>query len=95
MPGGYQSRYISFFAGVVPVSNPRLVGVVVINDPRGQFYFGGLVAAPVFSEVMRGALRLLDVPPDNLLAPTLLAQQAPAPRGAPVDVTDDAEVVER
>jgi cell division protein FtsI (penicillin-binding protein 3) len=95
MPGGYQSRYISFFAGVVPVSNPRLVGVVVINDPRGQFYFGGLVAAPVFSEVMRGALRLLDVPPDDLLAPTLLALKAPAPRGAPVDVTDYAEVVER
>lgn len=76
MPGGYQSRYISYFAGIVPVSNPRLVGVVVINDPRGEFYFGGLVAAPVFAEVMSGALRLLDVPPDNLPAPTLLASTA-------------------
>lgn len=44
---------------------------------------------------MRGALRLLDVPPDDLLAPTLLAQQAPAPRAAPADVSDYAEAVER
>jgi cell division protein FtsI (penicillin-binding protein 3) len=93
MPGGYQSRYISFFAGVVPVSNPRLVGVVVINDPRGQFYFGGLVAAPVFGEVMRGALRLLDVPPDDLLVPTLLAERAPAPVPASIELTDYAEAV--
>lgn len=67
--GGYESRYISLFAGVVPVSNPRLVGVVVVNDPgggTGGAYFGGLVAAPVFSRVMTGALRLLDVIPDNV-----------------------------
>jgi cell division protein FtsI (penicillin-binding protein 3) len=95
LPGGYQSRYISFFAGMVPVSDPRLVGVVVINDPRGQFYFGGLVAAPVFAEVMRGALRLLDVPPDDLLAPTLLAQQAPGPRPVSIEVADYAETVEQ
>jgi cell division protein FtsI (penicillin-binding protein 3) len=98
MPGGYQSRYISFFAGMLPVSNPRLVGVVVINDPRGEFYFGGLVAAPVFGEVMRGAMRLLDVPPDDLLVPTLLAHQAPAPASSPVSdqarIEDFAEVVE-
>jgi cell division protein FtsI (penicillin-binding protein 3) len=64
--GGYQSRYISVFAGVVPASNPRLVGVVVIDDPRGKAYYGGLVAAPVFGRVMPGALRLLNVPPDRL-----------------------------
>ena len=45
--------------------NPRLVGVVVIHDPQGAYY-GGLVSAPVFSKVMDGALRLLDVPPDNV-----------------------------
>jgi cell division protein FtsI (penicillin-binding protein 3) len=49
----------------VPASNPRLVGVVVIHDPEGVYY-GGLVSAPVFSKVMDGALRLLDVPPDNV-----------------------------
>jgi cell division protein FtsI (penicillin-binding protein 3) len=62
--GGYQRRYLSLFAGLVPASNPRLAMVVVIDDPKGSGYFGGLVAAPVFAGVMEGALRLLDVPPD-------------------------------
>jgi cell division protein FtsI (penicillin-binding protein 3) len=64
--GGYQRRYISSFAGVVPASRPRLAGVVVINDPRGTDYYGGLVAAPVFGRVMPGALRLLNVTPDRV-----------------------------
>jgi cell division protein FtsI (penicillin-binding protein 3) len=63
--GGYQKKYISLFAGMVPVSAPRLVGVVVIHDPQGAYY-GALVSAPVFSKVMDGALRLLDVPPDDV-----------------------------
>ncbi len=63
--GGYDNRHISLFVGMVPASNPRLVGVVVIHDPQGVYY-GGLVSAPVFSKVMDGALRLLDVPPDNV-----------------------------
>ena len=63
--GGYESRYISLFAGMVPASNPRLVAVVVIHDPQGG-YFGGTVSAPVFSQVMGGALRMLDIPPDNV-----------------------------
>ncbi|WP_255505403.1 penicillin-binding transpeptidase domain-containing protein [Alkalisalibacterium limincola] len=62
--GGYQRRYLSLFAGLVPASNPRLAMVVVIDDPKGSGYYGGLVAAPVFAGVMEGALRLLDVPPD-------------------------------
>lgn len=63
--GGYQKRYLSLFAGLVPASNPRLAMVVVIDDPQGRDYYGGLVAAPVFARVMDGALRLLDVPPDQ------------------------------
>jgi cell division protein FtsI (penicillin-binding protein 3) len=63
--GGYDNRHISLFVGMVPASKPRLVGVVVIHDPEGAYY-GGLVSAPVFSKVMDGALRLLDVPPDNV-----------------------------
>jgi cell division protein FtsI (penicillin-binding protein 3) len=62
---GYASRYIASFAGFAPSSNPRLVCIVVINDPSGSEYYGGLVAAPLFSTVMTGALRLLDIPPDN------------------------------
>ena len=64
--GGYENRYISLFVGMVPASNPRLVGVVIIHDPQGALYYGGYVSAPVFSKVMSGALRLLDVPPDNV-----------------------------
>jgi cell division protein FtsI (penicillin-binding protein 3) len=66
--GGYEKRYVSLFAGMLPASNPRLVGVVVINDPgQGKgAYFGGLVSAPVFSKVMADAVRLMDVAPDNV-----------------------------
>lgn len=63
--GGYsEDRYLSLFAGMAPASNPRLIAVVIIDEPQGDYY-GGLVAAPVFSNVMAGALRLLDIPPDN------------------------------
>jgi len=62
---GYAARYIASFAGFVPSSNPELVGVVMINDPSNGEYYGGLVAAPLFSDVMTGALRLLNIPPDN------------------------------
>ncbi len=65
--GGYANdRYIAVFAGLAPASDPRLVLVVMINDPAGEQYYGGQVAAPVFSRVMSGALRLMDVAPDNL-----------------------------
>ena len=75
--GGYSRRYISFFAGVVPVDNPRFSMVVVINDPDpAKGYFGGLVSAPVFKTVMDGALRLMDVPPDDI--ETWMAAQAEA-----------------
>ena len=65
--GGYdQSRYMSAFAGLSPIENPRLVTVVVIDEPRDGDYFGGLVAAPVFSDVTGNALRLLQVTPDQM-----------------------------
>ncbi len=65
--GGYsQRKYLSLFAGMAPASNPRLVVAVMINEPRGKQYYGGLVAAPVFSAVMDDALRLLNVAPDAL-----------------------------
>ncbi|MBB6094890.1 cell division protein FtsI (penicillin-binding protein 3) [Povalibacter uvarum] len=65
--GGYSTdRYKATFGGVVPASKPRLAAIVVIDEPGGQLYYGGDVAAPVFSNVMAGALRLLGVPPDGL-----------------------------
>ena len=67
--GGYaEDRHFSLFAGMAPLSSPRLVLVVTINDPRGGEYYGGQVAAPVFASVMKGALRILDIVPDNLPA---------------------------
>lgn len=67
IPGGYaKNHYNALFAGIVPATHPRLVGVVVINNPTVGGYYGGLVSAPVFQQVMTGALRLLDIPPDNL-----------------------------
>lgn len=63
--GGYQKdRYTSLFAGMVPADDPRLVAVVIINEPQGKHYFGGLVAAPVFGKVMAEALRMLRIPPE-------------------------------
>lgn len=59
-------RYCSLFAGMAPASRPRLVMVVVVDDPRGKVHYGGQVAAPVFSKVMAGALHILDIPPDAL-----------------------------
>jgi cell division protein FtsI (penicillin-binding protein 3) len=62
---GYSSRYIASFAGFAPASDPRIVGIVVINDPSNGEYYGGSVAGPLFSAVMTGTLRLLNIPPDN------------------------------
>jgi cell division protein FtsI (penicillin-binding protein 3) len=65
--GGYaEDRYVAVFAGIAPASRPRLVMVVTIDEPAGEEYYGGQVAAPVFSRVMQGAVRLLDIPPDDL-----------------------------
>lgn len=65
--GGYaEDRYLSSFAGIIPAKNPRLAMVVMVDDPQGDKYYGGLVAAPVFSEVMTGAMRLLNIAPDNI-----------------------------
>ena len=65
--GGYaEDRYMSIFAGMVPANHPRLVMVVMIDQPGKGEHFGGEVAAPVFSTVMTGAMRLLAVPPDQV-----------------------------
>jgi len=82
--GGYSRRYVSVFAGVVPVDHPRFSMVVVVSepDPSRRGYYGGSVSGPVFHDVMQGALRLMDVPPDDI--ETWIAAQAPK-REAPGD----------
>lgn len=63
---GYQQEaYRANFVGIAPASDPRIITVVSIDNPRGEAYYGGLVAAPVFSRVAGNALRLLDVAPDE------------------------------
>lgn len=72
--GGYsEDKYLGIFAGMAPANDPKLVMVVVIDEPKAGDYYGGLVAAPVFSRVMAGALRLMNVAPDNLEKATVLA----------------------
>ncbi|MGM0542781.1 MAG: peptidoglycan D,D-transpeptidase FtsI family protein [Pseudomonadota bacterium] len=64
--GGYaKDAYRSVFAGIAPISDPRIVTVVMIDHPKAGEFYGGAVAAPVFSSVTGNALRLLDVPPDH------------------------------
>ena len=66
-PGGYsEDKYFSIFAGLAPASDPKLATVVIIDEPTGDLYYGGDVAAPVFGEVMAESLRLLAIPPDAL-----------------------------
>ena len=55
----------AFFVGIAPISNPRIVTVVVVNEPQGQKYYGGQVAAPIFSLIVSGALRIMGIPPDE------------------------------
>jgi cell division protein FtsI (penicillin-binding protein 3) len=62
--GHYVNRYVASFVGLAPASNPRLIIAVMVDDPSGEQYYGGQVAAPVFSHVMSAALRLLNVPND-------------------------------
>jgi cell division protein FtsI (penicillin-binding protein 3) len=76
--GGYaEGKYVSSFVGFGPVTNPRFIVAVMLDEPQGAKYYGGDVGAPVFSSVMGNALRIMSVPPD---APQTLNVQA-APKG--------------
>ncbi len=69
-PGGYRKdKYYAFFAGMAPASNPELVVVVMIDEPSGDQYYGGDVAAPAFSAIMAGALRVLGLTMDAIELP--------------------------
>jgi cell division protein FtsI (penicillin-binding protein 3) len=63
--GGYQhDKYTALFVGIAPASDPKVIAVVLIDEPTGREYYGGEVAAPVFSRVVSGALRVLNISPD-------------------------------
>ena len=69
------SSYNALFAGVAPASDPRLVMVVMIDEPSAGDYYGGVVAAPVFSRVMQEALRVLNIAPDQTMPSIMVARQ--------------------
>ncbi|QPK62511.1 penicillin-binding protein 2 [Methylomonas sp. LL1] len=75
--GGYtHDKYLSVFVGMAPASNPRFVIAVVVDEPTTGQYYGGLVAAPAFSGVMSGLLRIYGVEPDGMdTMPLLLTRQ--------------------
>jgi len=80
--GGYHGdKHQSVFIGMMPAEHPRLVGLVMIDEPSAGAYYGGLVAGPVFSRVMQGAARLLQIPPDDMPGPPprTMAQPAAGP----------------
>lgn len=97
--GGYaDKRYQSAFIGMVPADHPRLIGLILIDEPSSQAYYGGLVAAPVFSTVLQGALRLLQIPPDdpdplNMLPPTPVAPPNPPVRPLSVAASSAAAAI--
>jgi cell division protein FtsI (penicillin-binding protein 3) len=71
--GGYAAdKYLASFVGFAPASAPRLVVAVMIDEPSAGRHYGGTVAAPVFAQVMQGALRQLGVPHDAPLEPVEL-----------------------
>lgn len=79
--GSYATdRYISSFVGFAPASDPRLVIAVMLDEPGGKSYYGGEVAAPVFSNVMAGALRLLGIAPDAALDNVISPDSTPVVR---------------
>jgi len=72
---GYADRkYRSFFVGLAPIEAPRIVVAVMIDEPRGTSYYGGIVAAPVFSETVQHTLRILGVQPDMDVKPQIVAE---------------------
>ena len=76
--GGYtEKNYFAVFAGMAPATDPRLIIVVMIDEPSAGQYYGGLVSAPVFSKVMAGSLRILVVAPDQQETMPILLSKKP------------------
>jgi cell division protein FtsI (penicillin-binding protein 3) len=72
---GYASKkYRGFFVGIAPIDNPRIVVAVMVDEPTNGVYYGGDVAAPVFSQTVQQTLRLMGVQPDMAVKPQILAK---------------------
>ncbi len=75
---GYGNKYRAWFVGLAPIDKPRIVVAVMVDEPSKGSYFGGDVAAPVFSQVVQQTLRMLGVPPDLDVKPGIVAKPVPA-----------------
>jgi cell division protein FtsI (penicillin-binding protein 3) len=76
---GYaEKKYRAWFVGIAPITDPRIVVAVMVDEPSNGKYFGGDVAAPVFSAVVQQTLRTLGVPPDLEVKAQIVAHQIPA-----------------
>ncbi len=76
---GYADRkFRAWFVGIAPIAKPRIVVAVMVDEPGGAKYYGGDVAAPVFSQVVQQTLRMLDVPTDLEVRPQIVAQSPAA-----------------
>ncbi len=76
--GRYVSKYVASFVGFAPVSDPRIIIAVMIDEPTNGKHFGGQVAAPVFANIAAGALRAMNVPPDTSVANVIMPDQTVA-----------------
>jgi cell division protein FtsI (penicillin-binding protein 3) len=75
---GYAAhKYRAWFVGLAPISDPRVVVAVMVDEPSNGVFYGGQVAAPVFSQVVQQTLRSLGVPPDLDVSPQIMAHQLP------------------
>jgi cell division protein FtsI (penicillin-binding protein 3) len=73
--GHYVKKYVASFVGFAPVSDPRIVIAVMIDEPSGKSYYGGTVSGPVFAAVAANALRALNVPPDSSVTDIIVPQE--------------------
>jgi cell division protein FtsI (penicillin-binding protein 3) len=75
---GYASKkYRGFFVGLAPIENPRIVVAVMIDEPTNGAYYGGDVAAPVFSQTVQQTLRMMGIQPDVAVRPQVMAKAEP------------------
>ena len=72
------NKYRAWFVGIAPISDPRIVVAVMVDEPSNGQYFGGTVAAPVFSQVVQNTLRMMGVPPDIEVQPQIVTRDIPA-----------------
>ena len=73
---GYASnKYRAWFTGMAPIDKPRVIVAVMVDEPSNGVYYGGAVAAPVFSEVVQQTLRIMGVQPDMAVKPAIVAEQ--------------------